>query len=383
MSHNLIFFPVGNGDMTLIVLISGLTILIDINIRTAADNPKDPLPDVAAKLRKHLKCDTKGRPYVDIFVLTHPDADHCRGLMRHFHLGSPDTYSPADNKILVHEIWSSPIVFRRASKILTLGDDAQAFAKEARRRVQLFRDQGVGCAGDRIQIMSEDENGKTDDLQAILVNLGELIPSFNGQAETGLTARLLGPLPKFDDEEKEASLAKNRSSIILKFEFKINGIVVGRLLIAGDAEVAVWERLWQDYGDTDWLKYDILLAPHHCSWHSLSYDSSSDLGGSAEVSVTARHALAQALQGAVIVASSNPIKAEEADPPSDRAKLEYVAIIKAVSGRFFCTGEYPKEDNPDQMVFEIGQSGPRLPSILVIPGSSNGCSVGKQPLSHG
>jgi hypothetical protein len=380
MHHNLIFFPVGNGDMTLIKLVSGLTILIDINIRTAADNPKDLLPDVAAMLRNHLNCDTKGRPYVDIFVLTHPDADHCRGLMRHFHLGSPETYLPADNKILIHEIWSSPIVFRRASKILTLGDDAQAFAREARRRVQLFRDQRIAYVGDRIQIMSEDENGKTDDLQAILVNLGELIPSFNGKLETGLTARLLGPLPKSDDEDKEASLAKNRSSIILKFEFKINGMVVGRCLIAGDAEVAVWERLWNDYGNTDWLEYDILLAPHHCSWHSLSYDSLSDLGEAAEVSVTAQHALAQARPGAVIVASSNPIKAEEADPPSDRAKREYVAIVNGVSGRFLCTGEYPKENNP---VFEIGQLGPRLTSILVIPGSSNGCSIGKQPLSHG
>ena len=383
MVHKIAFFPVGNGDMTLIKLISGLTILIDINIRTAADNSGSPIPDVAALLRRYLKCDGLGRPSVDIFVLTHPDADHCRGLMRHFHLGSPDTYAKADNKILIQEIWSSAIIFRRASRILTLGDDAQAFATEARRRVKLFRDQGVAGEGDRIQLMSEDENGKTDDLQAILVKVGETVPKFNGNLESGLTARLLGPLPKAATEQEEEALAKNHSSIIFQFEFQVNGMTTGRCLVAGDAEVAVWERLWKNYGHTGWLKYDILLAPHHCSWHSLSYDSLSALGNAVQVSPKARKALSEACSGAIIIASSNPIKAETADPPADRAKHEYLEILKPVSGQFKCTGEYPTEQNPDQLIIEIGQAGPRLTSNLVLPGGANSILVGRQPLGHG
>jgi hypothetical protein len=42
------------------------------------------------------------------------------------------------------------------------------------------------------------------------------------------------------------------------------------------------------------LAYDVLLAPHHCSWHSLSWDSWSDYGEDAEVSSDARNALGQA-----------------------------------------------------------------------------------------
>jgi hypothetical protein len=113
MPATITFFPVGNGDMTLIELESGRTILIDVNIRAAADDPNDLTPDVAAKLRQKLKRDSQGRLYVDVFGLSHHDQDHCRGLRTHFHLGPPDGLS--GDKILIRELWSSPMLFRRAS----------------------------------------------------------------------------------------------------------------------------------------------------------------------------------------------------------------------------------------------------------------------------
>ena len=57
----------------------------------------------------------------------------------------------------------------------------------------------------------------------------------------------------------------------------------GRYLIGGDAEVGVWDRIWDhNKNQSDRLAYDVLIAPHHCSWHSLSYDSWSDLGEEGE-----------------------------------------------------------------------------------------------------
>lgn len=38
MTDRILFFPVGNGDMTLIELESGRTILIDVNIQARADD---------------------------------------------------------------------------------------------------------------------------------------------------------------------------------------------------------------------------------------------------------------------------------------------------------------------------------------------------------
>jgi hypothetical protein len=59
MSPKVLFFPVDNGDMSLIELENEQTILIDTNIRKDADDPNDKTPDVIAMLRKRLKRDKK------------------------------------------------------------------------------------------------------------------------------------------------------------------------------------------------------------------------------------------------------------------------------------------------------------------------------------
>ena len=77
MPASIVFFPVDNGDMTLITLADGRTILVDINIRQDADNPLTSTYDVASDLRGRLKRDMNNRPFVDVFLLSHPDKDHC------------------------------------------------------------------------------------------------------------------------------------------------------------------------------------------------------------------------------------------------------------------------------------------------------------------
>ena len=113
----------------------------------------------------------------------------------------------------------------------------------------------------------------------------------------------------------------------------------------------------------------------------MSYDSWSDLGEDAEVCEEARNALSQARTGAMFVASSDPIKDDDNDPPCIRAKREYVSIAND-DDAFKCTGEYPSEKSPDVMEFEIDSDGPRLLTALmggvVAPGI-----IGRQPLSHG
>ena len=211
MTAQLSFFPVGNGDMTLVQTEGGNRILIDMNIRSAADDPDDETPDVAAKLRDKLVRDAAGRLYVDVLLLSHPDEDHCRGLRRHFHLGPPDEWSKSADKIVIRQIWSSPMVFRRASRQHVLCDDARTFNAEARRRVRVFRDTpwSVGD-GDRILILGEDEDGKTDDLQGILVRVDHQFSRVNGQHDHSMTALLLAPLPTDDDDDDPPCIRAKR-----------------------------------------------------------------------------------------------------------------------------------------------------------------------------
>ena len=80
-------------------------------------------------------------------------------IAKHFHLGKPED-CPSD-KILIRELWSSPMVFRRASKNWTLSDDAKDFRAEAKRRVQYFRDNRVSndISQNALNALSQAESG--------------------------------------------------------------------------------------------------------------------------------------------------------------------------------------------------------------------------------
>lgn len=350
MAEKYTFFPVGDGDMGLVELASGKKIIIDVRIRVTADNPDDETPDVASQLRARLSKDADGRYYADAMILSHPDEDHCQGLEKHFHLGPIADFPKGSDKILVHEMWSSPIVFRRASKSHTLCDDAKYWNKEAKRRVNQYRANGVFVENERILVIGEDEDGKTDDIGAIVKKIDETITAINGVAEPDFAARVIGPLP-IGDEEEEEQLSKNDSSIILRFQ---TGAKKTRYLTGGDAEVAVWEKVYaRNKGNLDNLAYDLLLTPHHCSWHSLSWDSWSKKKEEAVVSDDARSALSQAQDKARLIASSKPITDEDADPPCVRAEREYKAIADDCDGEFFCVGD----SSPEPLEFEVGDDG--------------------------
>lgn len=393
MPAKTLHFKVGNGDMTLIETASGRKILVDINI-CAADEPTDERPDVREQLRDRLERDAEDRLYVDAFLLTHPDQDHCRGLREYFHLGPLSDWSEDDDKIVIREMWSSPIVFRRASKNHKLCEDAKAWCSEARRRVAVFRSGATVADGDRILILGEDIDGKTDDLTSILVKTDEVFRKICGVFDTTFQATLLAPMLATDDEEEEL-LSKNESSVVVNLWLASGGYLdAAKYLLGGDAEVAIWEKLWDRHQDKpSELEYDILLSPHHCSWHSLSWDSWSDFGDDAQVSPKARLALSQTRQGAEVLASSKPIEDDDDDPPCIRAKREYEGIIKEASGSFTCLADV---NGPAPYELEVTAGGPRpverkKASVFAAPyiaggaGAASGSStaLGSQPFKHG
>ena len=169
-ASTLTFYPVDNGAMSLLKLNDDheTTMLVDIRVRGETDDLEGEHFDVAAHLREQLNTDEDGRPYVDVFLLTHHDDDHIRGLQEHFHLGPLDDYRfPHDEDepapIVIREMWGSPRFWKKAGKNYTLSDDAKAWNREMKRRVDLFEEAGeVQGAGERAVILGEDESGKTD-----------------------------------------------------------------------------------------------------------------------------------------------------------------------------------------------------------------------------
>lgn len=355
---------VGNGDMTLITLDDGATLLIDINIRSDTDK----YPDVVKQLKTRLSKNEDGHFYVDAFLLTHSDEDHCRGLKEYFHLGDPDSLNKDSDKIIIGEMWSSPMIFKHASKNNALCSDAKAWNTEARRRAKLFTKGKIADFGNKIKILGEDSDGKTDGLDEILVKQKATFTEICDR-KGEFKALLIAPFPPSDDEE----YTKNNSSVILNISFHIKDGPV-RLLFGGDAGVIIWEKVCEEFSSSD-LEYDALLAPHHCSWHSLSHDSWSEKGTSAEVSPEARKALSHACDGAYIISSSNAIKDDKNDPPCIGAKHEYENILKSKDGKFLCLGE-EYSDNPVE--FNIKKSG-----VVLALATTSSKAFSEEPIRHG
>lgn len=353
MAATISFFPVGNGDMTLITTNNGKKILIDCNIRQ-----HDDYPDVLEQLRDKLERDSSERLFIDLFVWSHPDEDHCRGIKSSFHLGKPDDWKEKDDLIFINEIWSSPMVYRRASKNNTLSEDAEALNKEVKRRIKVFENDSENCIGDMVLILGEDEDGKTENIQDIVLQLDDDISKINQVNDSSFKAKLLGPTAKYDLDEEEDKIGKNHSSVILNYQLSV-GSKKANFLSGGDAEVVCWEALWQRMEDNktkSHLNYDVLQAPHHCSWHSLSHDSLSEAEENdtdVEVSGEARSALGQARANAFIVSSSDIVEDNVNTPPALRAKEEYEAILDDVDGSFKCVADHKKRGKNVPLEIEI------------------------------
>ncbi|MCP5461906.1 MAG: hypothetical protein H7A34_01840 [bacterium] len=316
--------------------------------------------DVNQELRDRLPTDSNGRPYIDAFILTHRHDDHLKGFQEQFHLGSIEEYKDDEEelKIIIRELWSSHNFWKPSSTNYELCDDAKAFNKEMKRRVKLFEDNKVlQSEGDRAIIIGKDPDGKTDNLSEINYDIGDTFTKINNRnISSKISGFILSPIEQQKNEDDECFNDKNRQSIVIQFTIK-QGEYENKLLMTADAECLVWETLWGKYkNDVDKLKYDILYAPHHCSWHSLSYDSQSE-DDNPQICEDAKKALSQNKEGAFIVSQSKIIKGADQDPPSEAAKDEYVSIVG--EDQFICTNEHPNEKKPEPLEFNLTGDGPQ------------------------
>ena len=74
----IVFWPVGTGDSTTICVDAENVIQIDLHHLAASDDEDDPRIPIVDRLVALLPKKNK-RPYLSVFVLTHPDKDHCQG----------------------------------------------------------------------------------------------------------------------------------------------------------------------------------------------------------------------------------------------------------------------------------------------------------------
>lgn len=351
MAHNITFFPVGNGDMTLITTDKVINILMDCNMKKSAEEESNNDYDCNEYLHDNLQYDN-GVAYVDALFLTHSDHDHCRGMVEYFNLCAPEKMD--DTKIRINELF---VPARLLVDTDHKNDDADAIRKEANRRLKLFGTADFNKSGNRIKIVGYSEELKK--YADLIIGAGKYVTSINNNKDYGAEIFVLRPVKKNTDDEN-ASVNDCTASFKVSFTISGNTYVA---IIGGDITCENWKEVIQYNED---LEFDILLAPHHCSWHSVSTEETK--GGEPDKEI--EDFLEKSKNKAYVIASSKSIKRNDDNPPSYRAKNVYLKHLKDEK-RFICTAEYPDCENPKPLILKITGQGVSQKSIVTSSSKKN------------
>jgi len=247
-SKGFVFWPVGTGDSTTIAVKNNNIVQVDLHHMSTAGEDDDPHTPIVDRLVELLP-NVDEKPYLAVFILTHPDQDHCLG------------FADLLKRVKIGEIWFTPRIFREYSKDLC--DDAKAFRKEALRRVkETIRREGDVDSGNRVRIIGYDDLLKEEEYEGFpsdrLTVPGSSIVDLDGEdCSSDFTAFVHAPFK--DDSSGE----RNDTSVALQVTLR-SGDAAGRAFLLGDLCYPTVKRIF-DMSDTEDLEWDVFLAPHHCS----------------------------------------------------------------------------------------------------------------------
>ncbi len=359
--HFIKYYPVDNADTSLIKLSDKATIQVDCQIREGDENSDGvKIYDVKKDILKELQKDSNENPYLDLFVLSHPHKDHCAGFEGNYYCGDPDDYSD-DNRdndeIIIGELWVTQMVFGNH-----ICEEAKPIRKEAKRRRKLFEDnpEEADKQGNRLHIIGYNDNDKVvDGLHYIP---GESIEKINGEENDFASFFIHAPF-KSDLISGKADKDHNATSIVFQLSLKteINGEIKSKAMFGGDADHYIWEKIKTISENNDnqkKLKWNLFLAPHHCSWSFFNDRSYDDNKEPKDYSL---EILDYGESNAHVIASSIKIKNEKPNPPHFPAKEEYVK--KVGSGYFRNTAKNKSEKAPKPLEFEISDGGTKLKKV--------------------
>ena len=359
MSRNYIkFYPVDNGDSSMITLSGGMTILVDCNIRQASIGSTDPaIFDVRKDILQSIKR-RNGIPYTDVFILTHGDCDHCRGFKQNFYQGNPDNYSAEDKKaekIMIDEMWFSPMIAEEHTN-----DDEDAYQQEAERRLALHLkgSSEKDKPGNRIKIVGYDGNKNYSALDYLRATPGAVVNTFNNVKLDTFSVFIHAP---FKEHLISAEKDKNSTSIVFQARFKNkanDSEFSGLAMFGGDSDHYSWDiilektkRYKNDIKEKA-LDWDLFLAPHHCSW---SFFNDTPQSENDEPKESSLEVLDYRRPNAKVIASSKEILNNDDNPPHYEAKIEYLG--KVGGSNFLNTATEPGKKQPLPIVFEVTEEG--------------------------
>ncbi len=343
--RGVVFWPVGNGDSTTLVVDDRLVMQVDLHDMVSADDDGSVVAPVIDRLADLLPKENS-KPYMAVFALTHADKDHCGGFG-----------DLLDSEIVIGELWATPRLWRELADDEELCEDAQRFHDEALRRVKAtLRAVSAGsepASGDRIRIIGYDDDRDDHEYSG----LPDDYFTFPGQAISKLDGTDVSDrfeafvhAPFRDDCAAE----RNETSLAMQITLRSPDGTEGHLLLFGDLSYVTLKKIF-DYSEfhkrPERLAWDVMLAAHHCA-KKVMYEV--DAAGN---DALRRDLLEQfernASGNAYVIASSSRFRTSDSDgdnPPHLLARDRYEEIIP---NPVICTSEYPSIKDPVPVLFGL------------------------------
>lgn len=359
--HKVIFYPVGNGDTSQVVLAGGRRILFDFCHRERKKDPDRPEIDLKAQLREELE--EADRDYFDVVSFTHADLDHIQGSTDFFELQYAKKYQ-GDGRIKIRELWVPAAMLLEEAEKDEQSEEFVLLRQEARHRLLEGKDILVFSKPQAVMdwlvplLRARGEAATARD--HLFVDAGTVVPGFS-LAKDGVEFFCHSPFIKHCDE---GDIIRNRAALVFNVRFRADGNHYDYLEV-GDA---TWEeledivRISRDHGNGDRLGWDIYNIPHHCSYLSLNEE-----GQKGEQETVPKPLVKELLLAgkadAYIVSCSKPIPDqneayEQTQPPHIQARKAYERHLREICGRkFLVTMEEPNSTKPEPLVFEITAGG--------------------------
>lgn len=363
MAHKVIFYPVGNGDTSQIVLENGKRILFDFRHLKKTENGEGPEINLRDRLKDELK--KANKKSFEVVAFTHGDKDHIENSTEFFELHHANKYQ-GEGRIKIDTLWVP------ASMILdtaTNDDQSSEFViwrQEARYRLKQGKGIRVFSKPEKLKNWLEQNGLTVDSRRNLITDAGKLAPDFSLEND-GVEFFCHSPFIKHVDEGDDL---RNEAALIFNVRFKKNGSTFDYLAV-GDSKWNIVEDIvnaTKFHGNEDRLAWDLYNIPHHCSYLALS-----DEKGDTETipKPLIKELLQKGKDGAYLVSSSAPILdtkegREQTQPPHIQAKKCYLRYLDEVDGtKFLVTMEEPNATKPEPLEFKIDTNGISLDRKIV------------------
>jgi|TARA_R110001606_G_scaffold399262_1_gene582863 hypothetical protein len=360
-THKVIFYPVGNGDTTQIVLSAGRRVLFDFRHTGKAEDSDEPEIDLEAHLKEEL--DNAGRDYFDVVAFTHADRDHIQGSTDFFELQHAKKYQ-GDGRVKINELWVPAAMLLEEADNDHQQEEYILLRQEARHRLLEGKDILVFSKPQALANWLEPrlkERGESASARDhLFIDAGTIVPGFSLENDD-VEFFCHSPFIKHCDE---GDIIRNRASLVFNVRFRANGEHYDYLEV-GDA---TWEdiedivNITKYHKNEDRLAWDLYNIPHHCSYLALNEDGQKG-DKETEPKPLVKKLLLAGKQDAYIISSSKPIpdikeSYDQVQPPHIQTRNAYEKYLSEVGGRkFLVTMEEPNANKPEPIVFEVSSGG--------------------------